>query len=68
MNLHDGYQGRIEIVGLWLLRVKNLDWVCSTRDREDRASEEVRRELLGVESGRSHNQLEIWPPLHSLCR
>ena len=35
MYLHDGDERGVQIVGLCLLGVQDLDWVCAPGDRED---------------------------------
>jgi hypothetical protein len=50
MYLHDSDKGCVEIVGLRLFGVKDFDRIGATRNGEDRATIEILRELLGIES------------------
>ena len=67
MNLHDGNERRVQIIGFWLLSVESLYRICSTWNGEDGASEEVLRELLSIEGGRGNDELEVRTALDCLC-
>ena len=66
MDLHDGDEGCIEVVGFWLLGVKDLDRIRASGDGEDGTSKEVFGELLSIKSGRSYNEFEVRTTLDSL--
>mmetsp|Transcript_14985 Transcript_14985/g.34329 ORF Transcript_14985/g.34329 Transcript_14985/m.34329 type:complete len:504 (+) Transcript_14985:753-2264(+) len=59
VHLHDGADGSLEVVALWLGCVEDLDRVQPARDLHERRRVEVRLELTGIERRAHHNQLEI---------
>ena len=48
VDLHDGDETGVEVIGLGFFGVEDLDWISATGDREDRGLEEILRELDGV--------------------
>jgi hypothetical protein len=62
MDLHNGDEAGVHVVGLGLLGVKDLDGEGVSGNGEDGASEEVLGELLGVEGGGGNDELEIGSP------
>ena len=66
MDLHDGDKRSVKIICLGLFRVENFDRICSTRDSEDGATEEVLRELLGIKSRGSNDEFQVRSALDSL--
>lgn len=67
MNLHDGDEGGVEVVGFGFLGVEDLDGIGTSGDGEDGAAEEVLGELLGVEGGGGDDELEVGAALEGLC-
>ena len=67
MDLHDGDERGVEVVGLGLLCVEDLDRVRPAGNGEDGASEEVLRELLSIEGGRCYDEFEVRTTLDCLC-
>lgn len=68
MDLHDRYERSVQVIRLWLLRVEDLYGVCAAGNGEDGTSEEVLGELLGVESSRGDDELQIWSTIDGLCK
>lgn len=66
MNLHDGDEAGVQIVGLGFFGVKNLNWIRSSWDGEDGRFVEILRELDGVQRGRSYDQLHVCALLYRL--
>ena len=64
VDLHHCHQGGVQVVGLGLLRVKDLHGKGSARDPEDVAVEEVLGELLSVEGGWRDDESEVISFLH----
>eukprot|EP00965_Chrysotila_dentata_P045002 1494767-Pleurochrysis_carterae.AAC.5 len=63
-DLHDGADGGLEVVALWLGRVEDLDRVQPAGHLHQRRRVEVGLELARVERCTHHDQLEVGP----LCR
>lgn len=63
MDLHDGDEGSVEVVGFWFLGVENLYREGTTWNGEDGTFIEIFGELFGVEGGRGNDDLKIWPTL-----
>ena len=61
--MHDGDDAGVEVVRLGFEGVEDLHREGPAGDRENGAVEEEGGELLGVERGRGHHQLEVGPPL-----
>ena len=66
MDLHDGDERRVEVVGLRLLRVQHLDRKRPPGNREDRSLKKVRGELDGVKRGGRDDELEVGSLLDGL--
>lgn len=59
MDLRDGAQRGLEVVGLRLLRVEKLDGEEASRDFEERSAREIVLEGGGVEGGAHDDELEV---------
>ena len=59
MNLHHTHESCIQVIRFRLLRIENLDIVCSSRNTENLAVEEITRKLPSFESSWCDNQEEI---------
>ena len=63
MNLHDRDERCVHVVALRRARIQDLHRVRAALDGEDWAFKEVLGELVCVQRGRRHNQLQVWSPL-----
>ena len=61
VDLHDGADGRLEVVSLRLWRVEDLDRVEAAGHLHERRGVEVGLELSCVQRRRHHHQLQIRP-------
>ena len=59
MDLHDGYERRVQIIRFGFLCVQNFDRKCSTWDGEDGCFHEILRKLDGIKRCRRHNPILI---------
>ena len=67
VDLHDGDEGRFEIVGLWLFGVEDLDGEGPAGNGKDGASPEVLGKLFGVERCGCADEFEVRSALAGLC-
>ncbi|RYF40332.1 MAG: PLP-dependent transferase, partial [Cytophagaceae bacterium] len=68
VNLHDSRKGGVQVIGLGLSAVHDLDRVCPTWDRQNGALEEVGTELLGIEGCRCDDDFQVRAFLESLLQ
>ena len=59
MDLRDGAERGLEIIGLRLLRVEKLDGEETSRDFKERSVREIVLERGGVEGGAHDDELEV---------
>lgn len=59
MDLHDGDEGGVKVVGFRFFGIENFDRVGSAGDCEDGTAEEVFGELFGIEGSGGDNKFEV---------